>query len=189
MNKIRSFVAIPLPEDIRRSIRRLLNKLRQDDDGIAWVPVDNLHLTLKFLGDVHDTEVPAVCQAIHEACDGLAPFPLTISGIGALPSWEKARVLHAGVSDPDSVLIRLVADLETRLAELGYKREPRDYVPHLTLGRAKGVSRRASLEVLERLKQFEKFHAGEVVVDQIQLVASFLDKSGPTYQTMATVQL
>ena len=189
MNKIRSFIAIPLSEQVRRAVGRLLHQVASDGDGIAWVPADNLHLTLKFLGDVADTEIPSVCSEIRAACDDLDSFALTVNGTRCLPSLKKPRVLCAGIDDADDVLPSLVADLETRMADLGFKREPRDYVAHLTLGRAKGASRRASSDVLQRLQKFADFQGGEIQVDRVQLIASFLDKSGPTYQTMDTVML
>ena len=65
MNKIRSFIAIPLASDVRRATIRLVERLRRENDGIKWVPTDNLHLTLKFLGDVDNTEIPDVCEVLH----------------------------------------------------------------------------------------------------------------------------
>lgn len=79
--------------------------------------------------------------------------------------------------------------LETELAELGFKPEPRDYTPHLTLGRTKSGSRRASSEVVERLKREQQTQLGSMPVDTVQMIASFLEKGGPVYQVMDTVKL
>jgi 2'-5' RNA ligase len=187
MKTIRSFIAIPLEAEVRRAVVRLIERLRQPDDGIKWVPTDNLHLTLKFLGDVDNTDVPPVCQVVRGILADFEPFELSFGGTGGFPNLERPRVLCAGVEDPSGSLVEIVGRLERDLAELGFKPEPRDYTPHLTLGRTRGGSRRASEAVVERLKQEQSKWLGSMVVDTVQLVASFLDKHGPTYQIMDTV--
>lgn len=189
MQHIRSFIAIPLAPEVRRATIRLIKRLSVPDDGIKWVPTDNLHLTLKFLGDVNNTEVPPVCDVLREVCQGYEPFELSFSGTGGFPDLQRPRVLYAGVQDPAQSLTQIVMDLERELAELGFKPEPRDYQPHLTLGRTKSGSRRASDEVIERLARDQSTPLGSMLVDAVQLFASYLDKSGPTYQIMDTVSL
>jgi 2'-5' RNA ligase len=189
MQTIRSFIAIPLSTEIRRNATRLLAKLSQPDDGIKWVPTDTIHLTLKFLGEVDNTEISHVCNAVGDVCGGYEPFELSFSGTGGFPDIDRPKVLFAGVDDPTGSLCRLVDQLETKLADLRFKREPRDYRPHLTLGRTRSGSRRACDEVVQRLKQQAAVQLGTMRVDQIQIFASFLDKEGPTYQVMDTIEL
>ena len=189
MKNIRSFIAIQLAPDVNRHSTRMLQRLRQSNDGIKWVPADNLHLTLKFLGDVDNTEVPGVCNVIHRVCSHHAPFHLDFGGTGGFPSLERPRILYAGVNDASGTLTKIVSQLETSLAELGFKQEPRDYIPHLTLGRTRSNSRLANSDVIARLAAEENTVLGGMLVTSLQLVASFLDKSGPTYQIMDTVPL
>jgi 2'-5' RNA ligase len=189
MKTIRSFIAIPLSPEVTRATIRLIERLRQPDDGIKWVPTDNLHLTLKFLGEVDNTELPGVCNALRDICDEFEPFELTFGGTGGLPNIERPRVLYAGVEDLSNSLTEIVAQMERDLAELGFKPEARDYTPHLTLGRTRSGSRRASSDVVERLKRDESTHLGSMPVDTVQMIASFLDKHGPTYQVMDTIEL
>ncbi|MEM1068223.1 MAG: RNA 2',3'-cyclic phosphodiesterase [Planctomycetota bacterium] len=189
MKTIRSFIAIPLADDVLKGATQLLQRVSHPGDGIKWVPSDNFHLTLKFLGEVDNTEVPDVCQTIREACQASQPFELAFAGTGAFPDLPRARVLWVGVDDASGELTRLVNQLDHKLADLGFKREARDYTPHLTLGRTKGGSRRASPEVIERLHQEAAVDLGVMQVDQMQLMASFLDKKGPTYQVMDTIEI
>ena len=189
MKTIRTFIAVPLGDEVSRNAIRLIERLRQPNDGIKWVPTDNLHLTLKFLGEVENTEVPAVCAVLHDVCASRDPFELRFAGTGGLPSVERPRVLIAGIDDPTESLTEIVSDLERDFAELGFKRESRDYTPHLTLGRTKGGSRRPNPEVMDRLLSEQHVEIGQMVVDSVQVIASFLDKSGPTYQVMNTVEL
>ncbi|MCG8651806.1 MAG: RNA 2',3'-cyclic phosphodiesterase, partial [Pirellulales bacterium] len=135
MKTIRSFIAIPLAGEIRRGAVGLIQRLRQQDDGIKWVPTDNLHLTLKFLGEVDNIEIPNVCGVLRRVTEKIVPFELSFAGTGGFPEIERPRILFAGVRDESQTLCELVADLETHLADLGFKPEPRDYRPHLTLGR------------------------------------------------------
>ena len=85
MHNIRSFIAIPLAPDVQRAAVRLIKRLSEPNDGIKWVPTDNLHLTLKFLGDVDNTEVPRVCDVLREVCEDFQPFDLHLIGTGGFP--------------------------------------------------------------------------------------------------------
>ncbi len=187
MNAIRSFIAIPLSRDIAQAAAKMVHRLKEAGDGIKWVPTDNLHLTLKFLGDVHNTEVPKVCKVVQQICSSIPPFELVFQGAGGLPDSDRARIIHAGVTDQTGNLTLIVSQLETCLADLGFKPEARDYRPHLTLGRAK--ARRASSKVMEKVSLEEKTHLGAMSVDEVQIIASFLDKQGPTYQIMDRIDL
>ncbi len=187
MKSIRSFIAIPLDPEVSRAAVRMIERIRETGDGIKWVPTDHLHLTLKFLGDVHNTEVPQVCEVIRTVCGAHAPFELKFAGAGGLPSTDRARVVYAGVEDSSGKLTEIVMTLEKELASLGFKPEPRDYKPHLTLGRSK--SRRANDEVIERVHKETQTVLGSMWVTEVQMIASFLDKGGPTYQIMDTVDL
>ncbi len=189
MQTIRSFIAIPLAADVRRSAVRLMGRLRQVDDGIRWVPTDNLHLTLKFLGEVGNTDIPRVCDTLHGIARELEPFELLFTGTDGFPDIDRPRVLVSKIDDTSGSLIRLVSRLESDLAELGFKPEPRDYRPHLTLGRTGKRSRYAGAEVVQRLQAQRDKPLGRMVADTIQVFASFMDKGGPTYQVMDTIEL
>ena len=93
MKHIRSFIAIPLASEVSRAAVRLIKRLSEPGDGIKWVPTDNLHLTLKFLGDVDNTVVPRVCEVLHEVCGAYEPFDLEFLGTGGFPDTERPRVL------------------------------------------------------------------------------------------------
>ena len=153
------------------------------------MPTDNLHLTLKFLGEVENVEVPRICDVVRDVMENHEPFDLQFGGAGALPSMERARVIYAGIDDPSESLKAIVGQLEVDLAELGFKQEPRDYVPNLTLGRTKGGSKRASEAVLERVRAIGDVQLGTMPVDEVQLIGSFLDKKGPSYHVMDTIDL
>ncbi len=189
MHTIRSFIAIPLSAEIQRAARRLIRDLRRDQDGIKWVPEDNLHLTLKFLGDVVDREVHQVCQTIRQVCQATQPLTLTFAGVGGFPTSERPRTIWAGITEGGPELTDLVSRLEPALAGLGFKPDSRDYRPHLTLGRVKSGMRSASDEVVERIQTLSHRSLGTMQADEVKLIASYLDRQGPTYNVMDTVYL
>jgi 2'-5' RNA ligase len=188
MRTIRTFIAMELGQQVNRETIRLIERLRDPTDGIRWVPTDNLHLTLKFLGDVDNTEVPEVCQVVHRVCADCEPFELTVAGLGGFPSLDRARVIYTGISDPTGSLTHIATELDRQFAKLGFKPEARDYTPHLTLGRVKKGSRRVGEEVAERLQREQHVQIGTMIIDAVQVIASFLDKQGPTYQVMDTIE-
>lgn len=189
MRTIRSFIAIPLAPPIEHSLVRLIQNVQEEGDGIRWVPTDDLHLTLKFLGEIENVEVPAVCEAIRDVCDQIEPFELIFGGAKGMPSSDRARVLCMGVQDPTGGLCQLVSGLETRLADLRFKPESRDYRPHFALGRARSGYRKAEDDVMKRLMEYSDVVLGEMTADEVLLVGSFLEKSGPSYQVMDTIEL
>ncbi|WP_164103610.1 RNA 2',3'-cyclic phosphodiesterase [Candidatus Laterigemmans baculatus] len=189
MQTIRSFIALPITAAIQKSAAGLVRRLSGERDGIKWVPGENLHLTLKFLGEVDNRELPKVCATVRDCCRGIPPFALEFRGAGAFPDPSRPRVVYAGIVEGGEVLRELVGRLEPALADLGFKPEPRDYVPHLTLGRTRGGSRRGAPEVGERIRAAADVELGSMLAEKVCLYASFLDKTGPTYQVMDTIEL
>ncbi len=189
MQTIRSFIAIPIESDIQRRVVRFVDRLQAVDEGaVKWVPMDNLHLTLKFLGDVDNRLVPSVCASMRKASQNVSPFELTFHGAGGFPDIDRARVLWVGVSEGGDVLTPWVQQLEERLAELGFKREPRTYQAHLTIGRFK-VGRRPSPDLIERTMEAYSQDFGSMVVNEAHLIASYLERKGPTYTVMDRLSL
>lgn len=189
MQSIRSFISIPLATDVRAAAVRLIHRLQKPGDGIQWVPTDNLHLTLKFLGDVENVQIPNVCQRLHKICQDIPPFELLFRGTGAFPNLDRPRTLWVGIEDPSENLRRLAGQLESGMADLGFKPEPRDYRPHLTLGRTRSGGRRGTPEVIQRLRTEQRLRLGAMQADTVHLMASFLEKRGPSYQVMDTISL
>lgn len=189
MQTIRSFIALPITAAVQKSATALVRRLSGERDGIKWVPGENLHLTLKFLGEVDNRELPKVCETVRDCCRGIEPFALQFRGAGAFPDPARPRVVYAGIIQGGDSLIELVGRLEPALADLGFKPEPRDYVPHLTLGRTRGGSRRGSPEVADRIRAEADYDLGSMLAEKVCLYASFLDKAGPTYQVMDTIEL
>ena len=188
MQKFRTFIAVPLPPGIAAGLADLVRRVAETADGVRWVPVENLHLTLKFLGDVENTEVSRVCDIAYRAAE-LEPFAITFGAAGVLPSRDRPRVLTVDIDDPTDSLARLVDRLEIGYADMGFKRESRDYVPHITLGRARSGARRIDQSVVTPWLETRPAGGDEMMVDTLEVVSSFLAKRGAEYQVLDTIDI
>jgi 2'-5' RNA ligase len=156
--------------------------------GVRWVPAGNLHLTLKFLGELDAGRLPALEGALTEALLGHAPFSLALRGAGAFPSPERARVIWVGAGTGAAEVSAIAASVEAALTPLGFSPEERPFSPHLTVGRVKTPPRdRGALrELLDAVRDREW---GEWVVSGAHLVRSELFPAGPIYSILHTAIL
>ena len=139
----RLFVAIPVPPETREQVRELIEPIRAQPFGAAprWVQLDTLHVTLRFLGDAPEDEVPDVAQAVLAAIDGTAAFDVRLAGAGAFPPrGRKIRALWLGIADGAAELASLSAALTERLAALGWPADVKPFAPHLTVARTDRAS-------------------------------------------------
>ncbi len=173
---MRLFVAVFPPPKVRgeasRTARRLL-----PDDRIRWSRPENVHLTLKFLGNVDEESLDDLRTVLENACADHAPFEARLAGLGAFPSARHARILWAGVGEGSERLRSLATDVDAALSSSGFERETRPYEPHLTLGRTRG--RPVSLNLPEEAGGGLPFE-----VRRIELTESKLTDKGPIYRTV-----
>jgi 2'-5' RNA ligase len=178
---VRAFVAVFPPPEVRRALVDAAHELPVVGE-VRWVRPENVHLTLKFLGDVSGDHLGRVAEALEPVRLRHEPFEAEPSGFGAFPSIRRARILWAGIGEGSGRLGALAQDVEASLEPLGFEREDRAYVPHLTLGRARG--RPVALEAVETLSPVPGFP-----VRDVELVESVPGVAGPTYSTLATYLL
>ena len=136
---MRVFVAINPPPEARRAALEAARETAPDlGDGVRWTKPENVHVTLKFLGEVPDEALAGIRGALREACSVHAAFDARLRGLGAFPSTRRARVVWAGMDEGSRETSALAASVEAALEPLGFRREGRRYVPHATLGRVRG---------------------------------------------------
>ncbi len=176
---MRLFIAIFPPTEIRESLASSTSGIRVEG-GARWVRSENIHLTLKFLGEVSD-EAEGIASALREAASRHAPFELAPSGFGGFPSERKTRVIWAGAKGDIHPLRDLAEDVEASLEPLGFERESRRFSPHFTLGRAK---RRPVKMEIENEPDIPAF-----VVEEILLIKSETKKEGAVYTPLETFRL
>jgi len=189
--QIRSFIAIELPEEAKEGLARLRSELERDEHKfVKWVAPGGIHLTLKFLGNIPSKRVAEITEAIEEATQGISPFNLEISGLGAFPSLKQARVFWVGIGGEVDKLSRLQQNIDSALAILGFAKEERSFVPHLTLARirqgAPPPERRSFGELIGSTVFEDKYH---VEVEAINLMRSQLTPAGAIYTCLSVVGL
>lgn len=135
---MRAFVGIGLPEACRSAIARALAPFMREHGRVAWVREQNLHLTLKFLGEIGPGEVGRLETLLADAAGGVPPFDLDVAGAGAFPNARAPRVLWVGIREPLELVGKLQQNIETALSRSGFPREDRPFHPHVTAGRVKG---------------------------------------------------
>jgi 2'-5' RNA ligase len=179
---IRAFIAIGLPAEGIDTIRRIQQTLGSRGISLRWVPVKNVHLTLKFLGDIRPDAVAPIAEAIGQVAAGLCPFQLQVRGAGVFPGLGKPRVLWAGVGGQLQALNQLHAALQDALARIGVAREKRPFRGHLTIGRVKG--RIDSRVLSQALAACSETSSTLFVANAIMLVQSRLQRSGAVYTVL-----
>jgi 2'-5' RNA ligase len=189
--QIRSFVAIELPEEAKKGLVRLRKQLERDEHRfVKWVDAGGIHLTLKFLGNIPSKRVTEITEAMGKAVQGISPFRLEISGLGAFPSLKQARVLWVGIGGELDQLSTLQQNIDSALAALGFAREERPFVPHLTLARVRegaSLPERRSFGELVGSATFEDKYPIEV--EAVRLMRSQLMPAGALYTCLSVVGL
>jgi 2'-5' RNA ligase len=181
---IRSFIAIEVPSDLQEAMGRIQGKLIDTRVQVRWVKVENIHLTIKFLGDVRDEDIPKVCDIMKDAAAGASPFELELAGLGTFPPNGIPRVVWVGMRGDLDALNVLVEELEENLSEeLGIAAEHREFKPHLTIGRVKTT--KGADRLVQAMKALEPAELGRFIADGITLFMSELGSEGSTYTRMA----
>ncbi len=188
----RTFVAVRLPVEMRDALHAASRELREQPGGKAarWVAPENIHLTLKFLGDVDDRRLGEVCDAVAQVCAGIPSFEMAVSGLGCFPNTAHPRIVWAGVSRGTRELIQLANSVDVALNRLGFARETRPFDAHITLGRADRRASRAELASLGHTIAGQSIRLyGSMTVTHVSVVKSDLRPSGPVYTDIATAAL
>jgi len=191
MEPIRAFIAIELPSQIKAALAQLQGNLRTSKGAsVKWVDPEGVHLTLKFLGNVDESEVPAITKALSEAVKGVAPFSLQLGDPGAFPNTHAPRVVWVGVEGDIEPLSTLHNNVDNVLAPLGFPAEKRAFSPHLTLGRVRDetlpAERRRLGENVAALKTGAK---ASFKVESLSLMRSKLTREGAVYSRLASFAL
>jgi len=185
---MRIFIAIDLDEAVIDNLAGLQSEMRSECNygkgEVKWVKPEQMHLTLKFLGEVEDNRVMEVCSAVNRACLGHERFSIEICGAGSF--GRPARVVWAGVEKSEE-LFGLHSDIEDELESAGWDRDRRGFSGHLTLCRVKSVG--AGRELGRAAAGFEDFEGGMSFVESVKIYSSVLGKMGPEYSVVSEIEL
>jgi RNA 2',3'-cyclic 3'-phosphodiesterase len=183
---MRCFVALELDESIKDHLVAVQGSLKQLGGKVGWGTREQMHLTLKFLGEVAEDVVPRAVEAIRSAAKGIVPFDFVVEGLGAFPPSGSPRVLWAGIR-PCEPLGRLHARIEEKFKPLGFEPENRDFTPHLTLGRVKEQVDAKAYRKMIAEHRADPF--GTQRTEKVVLFSSTLRPAGAVYAPIAEVTL
>lgn len=190
MSLLRAFIAIEIPPEIKKAIAAQIVSLKNSaGHAVRWVAPENIHLTLKFLGETSPSNVQPLSQALQAECEQHTPFEISVNGLGCFPNAHRPRVIWVGLSIPQE-LNRLQHKLEQATARLGYEAEDKPFSPHLTIGRVREQATSAELKNINC--EFEKLHVGSLgtfTASSIHLFKSDLKPSGPVYTSLFNARL
>jgi 2'-5' RNA ligase len=176
---LRLFAAVEIPEEIRDALAEAVKPVRERFPKARWVPIQNQHVTVKFLGSTYPRLVDWVTGSISTVAGHHAPFPTRMEGLGAFPNAHRARVLWAGLHDGDGRLERLAAALDEALAR-EFAPEKRGFTPHLTVARFNPPA----LDPPEVAFESDAFE-----IDRIVLFRSHLRRPAPVYEPIGIFPL
>ena len=191
MSIIRAFIALDLTSEIRNGLDQVISELKTSLEGvpIRWIPAENIHLTLKFLGDVSTSNIEMLEKILRSEVSGHQPFEISVGGIGAFPSSRHARIVWVGVEAPPE-LTAVQHGIETGMARLGYASEERQFSPHLTLGRvSRNATSRDAHAICQILESTRVGFLGVANVTELHLYRSDLKPSGAVYTRIFTAPL
>ena len=179
------FIALPLPATAVAELRSLVHLLKRVAPGVRWVRPEQLHVTLRFLGDVEDEECQALVKSLQSIIE-LSPFTFNLAGLGAFPDRKRPRVVWTGVDTGRDPVVTLAARVEHAVVAAGLPAEDRPFSPHLTLGR---VREPGNFAALWRTAEEAPFTGQPVNAVDVRLIWSTLTPTGPVYRDVESFPL
>lgn len=186
MAQVRTFIAVELPEHLKRQVDKLIVSLKPLAEGVRWVKAANLHFTLRFLGNIERDSVPSLAEQIRKDLGDITPFSICLRSLGCFPNMRRPRVIWLGTSGDEENFKVLANEVESACRRCGYDKADKPFSPHLTIGRVKFPK---GLEALIENLQKTQFKSDEFRVDEVVIFKSDLSPRGPTYTPMAKVAL
>ncbi|MBN1974371.1 MAG: RNA 2',3'-cyclic phosphodiesterase [Sedimentisphaerales bacterium] len=187
---MRVFIAIEIDKVIKDDLadlqREILGKTDLHKGDAKWVDPEDMHLTLKFLGEINDAQLVNVCNITKEVTTKYKCFDIEIAGVGSF-GGQSARVLWVGAGQDNENLLKLQEDLETQLAFAGWPEENRKFEGHLTLCRIKNFN--AGIKLAQLAKEYEKYSLDVVPVEAVCIFQSELTPKGPVYTLLGKYNL
>ena len=189
-NNMRCFIAINIDEQIRKALGDLQKELQSKVDirkgDVKWVNPENIHLTLKFLGEIKDEQVVEVCNITKDVASRYNSFDLEVKKVGSF-GGKSARVLWVGAGENCKSLLDLQQELELNLDEAGWPMENRKFAAHLTLCRIRNV--KAGFKLAKLADEYTDYSLGTTAADSVTVYQSQLTQQGPVYTILGNYEL
>ncbi len=182
MPSIRTFIALELPPAVISLLGKVQEDLKSKGIRAKWVKPENIHLTLKFIGNVSPDDIEKISRAMAGAAEGFAGINLIANGVGVFPGIKRPRVIWVGLGGQTQLLLALQRALENNLEPLGFKREKRSFKGHLTLGRIRKTIQPNKIRPI--LLEYAALTSEQFTVRRISLFKSELKPTGAVYSQL-----
>ncbi len=184
--RIRAFIAVRISDDQRDRVAEVLDRLSSHDVRVKWVDPKNMHITLKFLGDMAEENLPAIFDAIEDALQESRRFEMKLAGLGQFPPRKPPRVIWAGIESGYDSLKDIAAKIEKAVEPFGFEPEKRKFSAHVTIGRVKNNKNiRLVTDDLEKIR----FDSPGAAVSEVVFFKSDLTPTGPIYTPLRRFEL
>jgi 2'-5' RNA ligase len=185
---MRLFIAFPVSKEIKNKIAKLQKDLKSKvvDEKISWVNPDNIHLTIKFLGEVDPEKVEVIGKIMAKSINRVGVFEMNIENGGVFPSKNKPRVMWVGCNDPTENISKIKKSMDNALKKLGFKKEKKKFNAHLTIGRIRSMKKISNC--VDALLSNEILF-GKMKMQKIQLISSRLSPQGSEYEVIKEIKL
>jgi 2'-5' RNA ligase len=188
LETLRAFIAVPVSDEVRALVREVVGGLKWTGANVKWVEPENVHVTLKFLGNIPLQDVEGLKAALRKALGGCRVFEVTVDGVGCFPGRERApRVVWIGLKAGMDSLREISGVVEDTCTALGFEPDKRPFKAHLTIGRVRRGS--GKLRELAEAVGSAGFKPLKLRVDRVNLMRSRLSPKGPTYTVLESVDL
>ncbi len=184
---MRLFISIELPLEIKQGIAKVQEELRKTGANAGWTRPEGIHLTLKFMGEVVESRVEEIRNALASAVGANDKLNLEVAGAGAFPNAKNPRVLWLGVAGDIEKLVALQTSVEDAMEKLGFEREERTFSPHLSLARIKFPKPRNNWQ--QKIESIRDVKLGGFEADRVSLMKSELKREGAVYTEIGRIEL
>lgn len=187
--KKRIFIAINFPkkEILTAKLAKMINEIKHLP--MRWVKPEMLHLTLSFLGNIEEDDLPKIKKIVEKITSFYSPFIIKFSGIGAFPDLKKPRILWIGAHEEKGILIKLQETLRQELISAGFALEEKKYQPHITIGRIKEKLSSSHIKTIQKFYQkYSQADFGENSIESVDIMESILLPDGPVYKILESIK-
>ncbi len=183
---MRIFIAVNLSDAVRNDLAAHLDTFRPLTGGVSWVPPGNAHITMKFLGEVPESDLDAVAEGVIEAVNGHQPFEVQVGDFGAFPNFQRPRVFWVGITGGVENLAALAKDIDRNMQPLGFAKEKRRFSPHITLGR---IRQPGTYDQLRQATESTQYSSTPFTVSSVEIMKSVLLPQGARYSVWQSINL
>ncbi|MDH5510795.1 MAG: RNA 2',3'-cyclic phosphodiesterase [Nitrospinota bacterium] len=184
---MRLFFAIDISEDVRLAAEKLIHSIEAPKGTVKWIQPDNLHITLKFLGETTSGKLEAIISASRMVASTHESMSVQVSGLGVFPDKRKPRIVWLGIKGDTTRMQILAGDLDEVMVQEGFEEENRTFSPHITIGRVRDP--KAGKIISNAIADHQKTGFGSFVVDKLLLYESRLRPEGPLYTVVSEFPL